>query len=128
MKKMESNLKRGIELIRKVENAEAILFFEKALETSPKDPEIHRHLGLAFFNLGNAEKALFHWKQAVELDSTHHQTLWNLGNLYEMKRRYELAFDLYSRAALEAETAGDSKKAIRYVEWAKKVKLVINNE
>ncbi|MFX0086153.1 MAG: tetratricopeptide repeat protein [Candidatus Hodarchaeota archaeon] len=125
---MDLNLKRGIELIKQVENEEAILCFEKALEFKPEDPEIHRHIGLAFFNLGNLEKALYHWRQAVEFDSSHHQTLWNLGNLYEIKQKYELAFELYSRAAHEAETAGDSKKAIRYEEWAKKVKKVIKNE
>ncbi len=125
---MDSNLKRGIELIKQVENQEAIFYFEKALETNPEDPEIHRHIGLAFFNLGNLDKALYHWKRAVQFDSSHHQTLWNLGNLYEIKQKYDLAFYLYSRAAHEAKKAGDSKKAIRYEEWAKKVKKVIKNE
>ena len=116
---MDNNLKKGIELIKQVENLEAIKYLERALETDSVNAEIHRHLGLAFNNLGDVEKAQFHWKKAVDLDSNHHQTLWSLGNLYEAKGNYGQAFDLYSRAARAADAAGDNRKARRYEEWVK---------
>ena len=116
---MDENLKKGIELIKQVENLEAIKYLEKALETDSVNAEIHRHLGLAFNNLGDVEKAQFHWKKAVDLDSNHHQTLWSLGNLYEGKGNYDQAFELYSRAVRAADAAGDNRKARRYEEWVK---------
>jgi len=116
---MDNNLKKGIELIKQVENLEAIKYLERALETDSVNAEIHRHLGLAFNNLGDVEKAQFHWKKAVDLDSNHHQTLWSLGNLYEGKGNYDQAFELYSRAVRAADAAGDNRKARRYEEWVK---------
>lgn len=47
---MDKNLEKGIELIRQVENTAAISFLEKALNNDPQNPEIYRHLGLAYFN------------------------------------------------------------------------------
>ena len=125
---MDENLKKGIELIKQVENSEAIIYLEKALASNSNEAEIHRHLGLAYNNIGNSEKTLFHWKQAVTLDPTHHQTLWSLGNLYESNQDYKMAFDLYSRATHNAKTVGDITKAKRYEEWAKKVKKEYKNE
>ncbi len=125
---MDNDLKKGIELIKQVENSEAIIFLEKALVTNPNEPEIHRNLGLAYNNIGNSEKTFFHWNEAVTLDPTHHQTLWSLGNLYEMNDDNKMAFNLYSRAAHNAKIVGDIAKATRYEEWAKKVKKEVKTE
>ncbi|MHA2306449.1 MAG: hypothetical protein ACXACU_13780 [Candidatus Hodarchaeales archaeon] len=43
---MNENLKRGIELIKEVENKEAILHLERALKTNPEDAEIYRLFGI----------------------------------------------------------------------------------
>ncbi|UCE12684.1 MAG: tetratricopeptide repeat protein [Candidatus Heimdallarchaeota archaeon] len=119
---MNKNLKKGIELIKQVENSAAISYLKKALESDPQNPEIYRHLGLASFNLGQYEKALSYWTKAVELAPTNHQTLWNLGNLHEMEKRFDKAFEAYQQAATVAEKSSDLKKAKRYKEWAAKVK------
>lgn len=119
---MDNDLKKGVEFIKQVKNSEAIVFLKKALATNPNEAEVHRHLGLAYNNIGNSEKTLFHWKQAVKLDPTHHQTLWNLGNLYDMNESYSKAFDLYTKASNAAKTVGDEVKVIRYKEWAMRTK------
>lgn len=119
---MDSDLEKGIELIRQVENTAAIPFLERALNKQPQNPEILRHLGLAYFNLGNYTDALLNWEKAIELDPTHHQTFWNVGHLHEIEERYSDAFKAYSQAAVLAEKTSDSKKANRYKEWAIRVK------
>ncbi|MFX1508181.1 MAG: tetratricopeptide repeat protein [Promethearchaeota archaeon] len=119
---MNKDLERGIELIRQVENSAAIPFLKKALEQDPHNAEILRHLGLAYFNLGNYDDALFNWEKAIEQDPTHHQTFWNIGHLHEIEQRYDDAFKVYTQAAVLAEEASDSKKALRYKEWAARIK------
>ncbi|MFX1536419.1 MAG: tetratricopeptide repeat protein [Promethearchaeota archaeon] len=119
---MDKNLEKGIELIRQVENAAAISFLKKALNSDPHNPEIFRHLGLAYFNLGNYENALSNWQNAIELDPSHHQTFWNIGHLHEIERRYRDAFEAYIQATVLAEKASELKKATRYKEWAERVK------
>ncbi|MFX0014328.1 MAG: tetratricopeptide repeat protein [Promethearchaeota archaeon] len=119
---MDKNLERGIELIRAVENSAAIPYLQKALKKDPQNPEIFRHLGLAYFNLGNYIKALDNWKKAIEIDPTHHQTHWNLGQLYEIEKRYTDAYESYTQAGIAAEEASDQVKAMRYREWANRAK------
>jgi tetratricopeptide (TPR) repeat protein len=119
---MDENLKKGIELIRQVDNSAAIPFLEKALENNPTNPEILGHLGLAFFNLGNYEKALEKWKNALDLDPNHHPTIWNLGNLYEIEQRYDEAYKAYKKAAVVATKSSNPVKAKRYDEWAARLK------
>lgn len=122
MMKMNTNLEKGIELIRQVENSAAITFLKRELEKDPQNPEIFRHLGLAFFNLGDYGEALILWKKAIELDPTHHQTLWNLGNLHEIEHRNDEAFKAYNQAADVAKESSNPAKAKRYREWAARVK------
>jgi len=119
---MDKDLEKGIELIRQVENTAAISFLEKALKKESQNAEIFRHLGLAYFNLGNYADALLNWEKAIELDPTHHQTFWNVGHLHEIEERYSDAFEAYTQAAVLAEKTSDSKKAKRYKEWAARVK------
>ncbi|MFX1283983.1 MAG: tetratricopeptide repeat protein [Promethearchaeota archaeon] len=119
---MDTNLKRGVELIKQVDNSTAIVFLLKALKKDPSNPEIFRHLGLAYFNLGNFDEALLHWKKAIELDPTHHQTIWSLGNLHEIEHRYDEAYQCYSQAAEIAKQGSYPKKAERYREWAARIK------
>jgi len=119
---MDIDLERGINLIKQADNAAAVSFLLKELKKDPLNPEVFRHLGLAYFNLGNFKEALINWKKAIELDPTHHQTIWNLGNLHEIEQRNNEAFQYYSQAAEIAEEESNPKKAERYREWAKRVK------
>ncbi|MHA2244122.1 MAG: tetratricopeptide repeat protein [Candidatus Hodarchaeales archaeon] len=119
---MNKNLEKGIVLIKQVENSAAIPFLKKALEKDHQNPEISRHLGLAYFNLGDYVEALVFWKKAIELDPNHHQTLWNLGNLHEIEQRNDEAFKAYNQAAAVAKESSNPEKATRYREWAARVK------
>ncbi|MHA2225412.1 MAG: tetratricopeptide repeat protein [Candidatus Hodarchaeales archaeon] len=118
---MNLALKQGIECIKQGENRKAVHFLKKSLQIEPNNPEIYRHLGLAYSNVGNHKKAINQWIKAIELDPTHYQTIWNLGNLYEIERKFDKAYDTYSKAA-EIASLKNPKKAIRYREWANRVR------
>ena len=117
---MNNELEIGIKMIKEVNNSEAIVSLQKALNKDPRNPEIHRHLGLAYFNLGHYKEALRHWKTSLELDPTHHQTWWCIGNLYESTNQNSLAFSAYQKA-VETSKVLNIIKAKRYEEWVKRV-------
>jgi tetratricopeptide (TPR) repeat protein len=118
---MNKNLQKGIQLIKEVENEDAVIALKLALDDEPENPEVHRHLGLAFFNLGNIPDAIHHWKRSVALDPTHHLTWWSLGNLYEIERKYNEAYEAYNEATKILKNK-NAKKAERYQVWAQKIK------
>ncbi|MFX0185337.1 MAG: tetratricopeptide repeat protein [Candidatus Hodarchaeota archaeon] len=118
---MDKNIAKGIKLIKQVENEKAITFLSKALKDDPNNPEIHRHLGIAFTNLGDHTRAVSHLRKAVNLDPAHHQTWWNLGNIYEIENQYNEASQAYQEAANIA-AKKNPEKAKRYLEWVQRVK------
>ena len=112
-------LGKGIQLIRDVENEKAIKILQQVLEEDQDNPEVYRHLGLAFFNLGNYSRAKSHWKRCVELEPMHHQTWWNLGQVNEVIGDFDQAIEAYEKAVLSTEKKFP-EKAIRYREWVVK--------
>ncbi len=123
---MSDLLELGIELLRQVENEKAIDTFKKVLERDPHNPEVYRHLGLAYFNIGNYSEASNCWNRCLDLDPKHHQTWWNLGQLHESLGDFEKAYHAYSKAET---TASDiPSKASRYKEWAHKAHRNISKQ
>lgn len=116
---MTGYLEQGIELLKQVENEKAIQIFKLALQENPDNSEVYRHIGLAYFNLGQYQDALDHWDKCVQLDPNSHRTWWNLGQLNEILANYEDALYNYKEAARTAYRSPE--KAKRYEEWAKRV-------
>ena len=116
---MSKYKENGIKFLKSVENEKAIKSFKKALTTNPEDVEVLRHIGLAYLNIGDYKHALKHWNKCVQLDSSHHQTWWNLGQLNEILKNYEEALKNYNQAAATAHETPEKVK--RYKEWAKRV-------
>ncbi len=112
-------INKGIQLIHDVENEKAIKYLQEVLKEDPQNAEVYRHLGLAFFNLGKHSEAKTHWKRCVELEPSHHQTWWNLGQAYEVLGDFKSASEAYEKAALSVEK-DFPKKANRYRKWVKK--------
>jgi tetratricopeptide (TPR) repeat protein len=119
-------LSKGIQFIRDAENEKAIKILQQVLKEDPHNSEVHRHLGLAFFNLGNYSRAKAHWNTSVELEPEHHQTWWNLGQVNELLNDFEKAIEAYEKAVLSADKVFP-EKAIRYREWVKKAQANRNH-
>ncbi len=117
---MKDQLQHGIKLLRQVENKKAIDIFKNIIKTDSDNPEVYRHLGLAYFNIGRYSEALESWNRCLDLDPTHHQTWWNLGQLHELLDDPKNAYHAYNKA--ESMAKDQPVKAARYHEWAKKTK------
>ena len=80
--------------------ADALTWYQRALELAPQRPEGHRGLGVALLGLGRPDEALAHLERAVELapsDGASHYALGvlqgRLSNLEEAARHFELAIE-----------------------------------
>ena len=75
---------------------------EKLLEASKLDPEnanIHNGLGLAYRDLRAYQRSMVHFKRALALRPEFPEAQNNLGTLYLLLKRWNLALDSFQRAA-----------------------------
>jgi tetratricopeptide (TPR) repeat protein/peroxiredoxin len=64
--KVRTLFQQGISLGDRNRNAEAVLYFLKALELRPKSYKIHYNLGTSYVKLNNPEAAIHHLELAIE--------------------------------------------------------------
>ncbi len=72
---------------------EALNHFQKALELAPNWHIIHINLGLAYEELEDKKRSLFHFNRAVETDQYTSRALMYRGEFYLRRKRYRLAED-----------------------------------
>jgi tetratricopeptide (TPR) repeat protein len=58
--------------------AEAVSYYERAVEASPKDPDLMTDLGVCYQNLEEFDRALELFARAQEADPRHWQSLYNI--------------------------------------------------
>jgi len=58
---------------------EAVTWYEGALELDPKDANVSTDLGVAFYYLNQADRALQQFDRSLEIDPRHGKTLLNQG-------------------------------------------------
>ncbi len=88
----------GISLIRQGNLREGL---ERLLEANKLDPEnakIHNELGLAYRDLGIYEKSIVHFKKALALRPEFPEAQNNLGTLYLLLKKWNLALDCFQIA------------------------------
>ena len=77
---------------------QAVDEFKKGIAIYPSYPDCYHQLGLAYFRLGDNEKALQNYSKAIELNS-HDAVLYdNLGIIYFQNHDYKKTMDLYKTA------------------------------
>ncbi|MCD6188264.1 MAG: tetratricopeptide repeat protein [Desulfuromusa sp.] len=64
----------------------AINAYAKALELNDKDPDILTDQGVMYRRIGWYDKAISNFEKAIAIDSSHQQSLYNMGIVY----RYDL--------------------------------------
>ena len=81
----------------------AVPYFERAIELDPRFGEAHNNLGVALFSLGQYRDAEMQFQ--ATLSSPDYGTtfipLYNLGNIYQIEERNDLAISTYMRALEE---------------------------
>ena len=85
------------------QHSEAIPYFERAIQLDPRLGEAHNNLGVALYSLGRYIDAEMHFQATLSSPDygTKFIPLYNLGNIYQMQERYDLAIETYSRALEE---------------------------
>ncbi len=76
----QSWFERGVRAEEAGDLAEAIQFYERAVETVEPDPEALFNLGNALYSLGEAARAATCFRRAVEVDPAYVEAWNNLGN------------------------------------------------
>lgn len=77
---------------------EALLIYEIILLRDPFNWYAYNNRGLVLNEMGYPEDALFSYKKALDLNRESHVTLYNIGNYYRDKYRYDEAIDNYNKA------------------------------
>lgn len=85
----------GLALIKLKHNQEALTFLEKALYLNPDLASAHVQKGIAYYNLRNFNKAIFHFQTAIAKGLDTHVVYYNLGNACLRLNLRQDAIDAY---------------------------------
>ena len=77
---------------------EAIVFFEKTLQSNPNAERIHNYLATCFFQSNKKEKALLHIEKIARLKPDDFSIHYTLGNIYASEGNGKRAISEYERA------------------------------
>lgn len=77
MDQFSAHLDRGWDLVSRGDFAGALVSAQKSLEVDPESPEAHNLMGYVQAAEGNADEALDHYKQAIDLDDTFVEAMLN---------------------------------------------------
>jgi len=64
-----------------------------------KEAEWHNHLGEVINELGKHQKAIGHYKKAIEINPNHANAYNNLGNIFRKLKEFQKAADCFMRSA-----------------------------
>lgn len=86
-------------LQRQAQAGAAVRIFERAEKLAPGDPLTHFQLAGACYANGEHQRALQHYRMAIELDRSFATAFSNLGNVLRELGQPQAAIDAYRRAA-----------------------------
>lgn len=99
----------------------AIVQFEKARSEFPEEPAPYTHLGQAFFELAQFERALSNYQQAVRLDPTNISALSHIADILERVGKLDQAARTYMAVAEAHIKRHESEPAIENWERASRL-------
>jgi type IV pilus assembly protein PilF len=89
----------GIQAMQQNDARAALAQQQKAIELDPDLDLAHNALGVLYHNsYADKEKAIYHYKRALEINPKFSEAYTNLGNVYLSMERYDDAMPLYERA------------------------------
>ena len=81
-----------------VEYEKAVVIFKKILKIEPKNYKAHYNLGIAYYNLGQAENALKAYYDAITIKPDYKHCYYNIGLIYESLENLNKALTYYEKA------------------------------
>ena len=107
-KQYGEELNNAVALLAADETTQAGLNALEDLSLKAKDlPQVFYNIGVANLKLGNATVAEEAFRQAIQIDPNFSKSWVNLGVIYERRRDFNTAFDLYSEGLEHNETDVD---------------------
>ena len=88
---------------------EAIPTLLRGVERFPRSVKLHEYLGIAFGQVGDTERALSHFRQALQLDPDDASLYTNIGVVYSWRGDQRQAAEYFERSI---SLAPDSEKAL----------------
>jgi len=122
-KKEKNNFEIGKDFFDKKEFNKAKEYFERYLKETPNDSSTHFYLAVAFDEQGDNEKAIFHYKKALELNPRAENAYNNLALAYIKIKDYRNAYGVLMKAV----KLGHPKKK-DMAELAKQIKEKIDGK
>jgi tetratricopeptide (TPR) repeat protein len=112
-KNLQAAVKAGNLLYDAQRYAEAIDFYKQAFALNPADINVSTDLGTALWYAGRADEALAQYQKSLAIDSSHAQTLFNVGIVRaDGKRDYAGAIEAWD-ALLKANPAYPDAAKVR---------------
>ena len=101
-----AHLRLGELLQRSGAHKAATACLKKAIAIDPTSGDIHRRLGISLEIRGQLDRALHHYRWALQDKNDDHHTLTNIGNVYRKLGRFHAAEKAYRKAlALDPDNA-----------------------
>ncbi|WP_448562212.1 tetratricopeptide repeat protein [Trichothermofontia sp.] len=88
---------QGLDCLKAQQWESAIAYYQQALPDYPQPAEIHFHLGYAYHQLGDENRAMEQYQRALSLHPDYPEALCNLGNLMQARQQWETAINYYHR-------------------------------
>ena len=85
----------------------SINILQKSLKFNPMYPDLHLYAGETYRVLGKYPKAEFHLKRSLQLNPHYMVSLYNLADLYERKKQFDISLSYYIQALSSARTVHD---------------------
>ncbi len=89
---------RGHTYLQKRQYAKAILEFNKALKTNPRDADAYYHRGRAYGEQGQYDLAISDYTKALQLNPRYGDAYFNRGLAHHSKNQYDQAISDYTKA------------------------------
>jgi tetratricopeptide (TPR) repeat protein len=113
MDQFSAHLDRGWDLVSRGDFAGAMVSARKSLEIDAESPEAHNLLGFIHAAEGNADDALDHYRQAIDLDETFIEAMLNAAEvLIHPLRDLDAALEMVEDALDYCETADEVADAM----------------
>ncbi|MDD3014103.1 MAG: tetratricopeptide repeat protein [Candidatus Gastranaerophilales bacterium] len=93
----EHNLKSGFYYQKRNNLRKAAMCYLNSIKAYPNFAKAHLNMGSICYMAKKYTHAIKYWKQAVNVDPTYDNTYCNLGVAYEIIKKYELAFCMYTK-------------------------------
>lgn len=99
---------------------EAVYLLPQLAEKFESSAEIQFQLSVAYSKTRNYSKAISYLKKSLALDQDNIIYMYNLGVLYDISERYNVALEIYKNVAKTAET-NNNKNLVPYNELIKRI-------